>query len=107
MIGSMAVVGDPPNPFNFHSTYELPPNASALLLYAHNKHILERDTAFCDIYSNIKNNTVHNLSSCLLSDVEKTVLSLGLKFLPTDKVNLQKNVFHFFTPPKKILFCEE
>lgn len=91
-----------PNPFHFHSTYQPPPNASALLLYAYNKHIIERDIAFCDIYSKIKNNTVHNLSSYLLTDVEKTVLSLGLKFLPIDKINKDTLMTSYYASLRKL-----
>ena len=59
---------------------EPPQNASALLLYAHINHITDRDTAFCAQYSKIKNNAIHNLSSYILCNNEKVVLSLGLKF---------------------------
>ena len=91
-----------PNPFHFPSTYKPPPNASALLLYAYNQHILERNKSFCDVYINIKNNTVHNLSSYLLSDVEKTVLSLGLKFLPIDKNNKDTLMTSYLSSIRKL-----
>ena len=85
-----------------HPTYTPSQNASASLLHAHTNHLIDRDTAFCAQYSKIKYNTTRNLSSYILSNIEKVVLSLGLKFLPDEKVDRNRLITSYINSILKL-----